>query len=214
MSDLKIVMMAPDAITPYEKNVKNHDKEQVERIAKAITEFGFDQPIVVDSNHVIIKGHGRRLASLKLGLAKVPVLVRSDLTPDQVRAARLADNRVALGDIDTNLFREELASLDYDLEGIFDAKEIDFSTADLGEMNFDAFITNLSAEVDAQEAATEQKIEDIRAKRVPLHKVLGFRDIPGADQIHLTRFMAQVEDATGLKGEEAFVAFAKQVVAA
>ncbi|HBC3632750.1 ParB/Srx family N-terminal domain-containing protein, partial [Acinetobacter baumannii] len=118
-----------DEVKPYELNAKIHDKAQVERIAQSIKEFGWDQPIVVDKEGVIIKGHGRREAALLLGLKVVPVLVRSDLDEHQVRAARLADNRVAIGDIDTDLLQKELQTLNFDLEGIFDKKELNFVVA-------------------------------------------------------------------------------------
>lgn len=210
---MKIKMMGVNDIYPYDKNVKKHDAEQVARIAQSIKDLGWDQPIVVDKKNVIIKGHGRRLAAISLGLKQVPVLVREDLDDDQVRAARLADNRVAISDIDTDLFREELATLNYDLIGMFDEKEIDFSMADLGTMIDTSIVLDLSAAVDAQEEATHAKVEEIKNKRIALHKVLGFKDVAGADQIHLTRFMALVEDQTGLKGDAAFVAFCKQVAA-
>ncbi|WP_416663388.1 phage tail protein [Acinetobacter baumannii] len=84
-------MWIVDDVKPYELNAKIHSEEQVAKIAESIARFGWDQPIVVDKNGVIIKGHGRRLAAIKLGLIEVPVLVRDDLNEEQVKAARLAD---------------------------------------------------------------------------------------------------------------------------
>lgn len=100
-----------DRIKPYDKNSKLHDPDQVEKIANQIRENGFDVPIVVDAEGVIIKGHGRRLASMKLGLKRVPVIVRSDLSPTQVRAARIADNKVAEGGHDQKILKLEIADL-------------------------------------------------------------------------------------------------------
>ena len=91
----KIELRDVGTIKPYEKNAKRHPKEQIEKLAAIIKRHGFDQPIVVDEHGVIIKGHGRLLASKQLGLKKVPVLVRGDLSPAQVREARIADNRVS-----------------------------------------------------------------------------------------------------------------------
>lgn len=88
-------------------------------------------PIVVDGNGVIIKGHGRRLAALQIGLKKVPVIVRDDLSEEAVRAARLADNRVAISGLDNEILRKELSSLEFSLDNIFDKKELTFVTADL-----------------------------------------------------------------------------------
>lgn len=118
-----------DSIIPYINNTKQHSDEQVAKIAGSIAEFGFDQPIVVDGNHVLIKGHGRLLAARKLGLTQVPVLVRTDLTPTQVKAARIADNKVAESEWDQNLLKLELIELkasDFDL-GLtgFDPIEVD-----------------------------------------------------------------------------------------
>lgn len=208
--DIRVVPIGD--VKPYELNSKKHDPEQVKRIAESIKQFGWDQPIVVDKSNVIIKGHGRRLAAIELGLTQIPVLVRSDLSEEQVRAARLADNRVALSDIDTELLRQELATLTYDLVGIFDEKELDYSLADLGEINVDAFIDDVDAAVNAQEAATKEKIKALEERRIPIAQALGVKDIKGADENLASRFMSSIEETTGLKGEEAFLKHMKSVV--
>src|SRR3569833_2483110 len=97
---------------PYELNAKTHDDAQIKKIAKSIKEFGWPQPIVVDSKGVINAGQDRHLTALSLGMDKVPVLVRDDLTVEQARALRLADNRVAISKNNTNNQQKELASLD------------------------------------------------------------------------------------------------------
>lgn len=211
---MKIQLMSPDALVPYELNVKMHKPDQVTKIAQSIKQFGWrGNPIVVDEDNVILAGHGRRLAALELGLKGVPVEVITGMTEDEKRAYRLADNRVAISDIDTDMFREELSTLNYDLGGMFDSKELDFSMVDLGTMVDTAIVFDLTAAVDAQEEATHAKVEELKGKRIALGKVLGFKDVAGADQIHLTRFMALVEEQTGLKGDAAFVQFCKQVAA-
>ena len=86
---------SPDSLTPFFNNTKAHPTAQVDKIAASIAEFGFDQPIVIDQNSVILKGHGRREAAIRLGLEQVPVIVRTDLTELQKKACRIADNRVA-----------------------------------------------------------------------------------------------------------------------
>jgi ParB-like chromosome segregation protein Spo0J len=83
-----------DRVRPYENNPRNNDKA-VDAVAASIKEFGFSQPIVVDTDSVIIVGHTRLKAALKLGLERVPVVVASHLTPEQVRAYRIADNKTA-----------------------------------------------------------------------------------------------------------------------
>jgi hypothetical protein len=204
-----------DKIKPYEQNVKKHTPEQIAKIAASIKEFGFDQPISVDKNGTIIKGHGRRLACIELNLPEVPVWVRDDLSAMQVRASRLADNRVAVGDIDTEMFRAELLSLDYDMDKMklfFDEKELVFTAADLGAMNTDAFIDDVGGAVTEQEAATHAMVDALGQRRVPIIKAFGFKDILGSDEIYVSRFMAQVEAQSGLKGEEALIAFIKGLI--
>ena len=98
------------SIRPYEKNAKAHPKKQVEQIAASIKEFGFNQPIVVDKNGVIIVGHGRYEAAKALKLATVPVL-EVDLTDEQANAYRLADNKLNESEWDMTLVVEELKGL-------------------------------------------------------------------------------------------------------
>ena len=81
-------------IRPYDRNPRDND-DAVDAVAASIRQFGFRQPIVVDDLGVIICGHTRYKAALKLGLRQVPVHVAKDLTPDQVRAYRIADNKTA-----------------------------------------------------------------------------------------------------------------------
>jgi ParB-like chromosome segregation protein Spo0J len=214
MKPIHIELRDIDSIVPYEQNAKIHDKGQVEKIAKSISEFGWDQPIVVDKHGVVIKGHGRRLAAIRLGLTQIPVLVRDDLTDDQVRAARLADNRVALGDVDSELLQQELASLEFDLEGIFDAKELEFMVADLAEMNLDAIVLDLDSAVAEQAEETMKKIDETDSRDVRIDKALGFKTIQGKDERSIARFMAVAEGKTGCEGAEAFVGYINELMAA
>lgn len=204
---MKIQKWCIERVIPYELNAKIHDAEQVKRIAKSIAELGWDQPIVVDKNGVIIKGHGRRLAAISLGMKEVPVLVRDDLTPDQVKAARLADNRVAIGNIDADLLAKDLADLEFDLTGIFDSKELEFITADLGELNPEAFVADLDAEIEKQAEETSSTIAAAADKAVPIQKALGFKTIKGSDERAIAIFMANLEAESGKTGAEAFMEF-------
>lgn len=212
MKELKIELWPIEKVKPYEKNVKIHDKKQVEKIAESIRTFGWDQPIVVDKDGVIIKGHGRTLAAKSLGLEKVPVLVRDDLTEDQVKAARVADNRVAIGDIDTEMLQKELAEIDLDLDGIFDPKELEFLASDMTEMNLDSIEEDIVAEMSRRSEEMKSHIADAEEKSVRVGDVLGFKKIKGSDQRPIVRFIARIEQETGLQGAEAFVAFAKNYI--
>ena len=212
MKELKIELWPIEKVKPYEKNVKIHDKKQVEKIAESIRNFGWDQPIVVDKDGVIIKGPGRTLAAKSLGLEKVPVLVRDDLTEDQVKAARVADNRVAIGDIDTEMLQKELADIDLDLDGIFDPKELEFLGSDMTEMNLDAIEDDIVAEMSRRSEEMKSHIADVEDKGVRIADALGFKKIKGSDQRPIVRFIARIEEETGLQGAEAFVAFAKNYI--
>lgn len=202
-----------DKVTPYSLNAKIHDDKQVERIAKSIKEFGWSQPIVVDRDGVIIAGHGRRLAAMKLGMKKVPVWVRDDLSLEQARAPRLADNRVAIGDIDPGILQKELADLDFDLEGIFDKKELDFLEADLGEYNADAFVEDIEVAVAKQAEESHEKVKAADSADVKVEVALGFKTVKKNQERHVAAFMAQVEEETGLVGADAFVDFCQKVMA-
>ena len=106
-------------IKPYENNPRNNDNA-VEQVANSIKEFGFKQPIIIDSDNVIVCGHTRYKAAKKLGLDKVPCVIADDLTDEQIKAYRLADNKVGeLAEWDIDLLGEEL-------DGIFDIDMSDF----------------------------------------------------------------------------------------
>ena len=106
-------------IKPYEKNPRKNDNA-VDAVASSISQFGFKNPIVIDGNNVIICGHTRYKAAQKLGLDVVPCVVADDLTEEQIKAYRLADNKVSeLAEWDIDLLGEEL-------DGIFDIDMSDF----------------------------------------------------------------------------------------
>lgn len=106
-------------IKPYEKNPRKND-QSVDKVANSIKEFGFKVPIVIDKNNVIVCGHTRYKAAKKLGLSVVPCVVADDLTEEQIKAYRLADNKVGEdSEWDIDLLCDEL-------EGIFDIDMSDF----------------------------------------------------------------------------------------
>jgi len=196
-----------ERVLPYDLNAKTHDAPQVKKIAKSIETFGWTQPIVVDRNGVIIAGHGRRLAAISLNMTKVPVWVRDDLDDNAVRALRLADNRVAISNLDTDILQKEMASLEFDLDGFFDKKELDFMVADLGELNMDAFVTDLDAAIAEQTEETTASITAAADKPVAIAKALGFKTVKGGDERAIAMFMAQIEGESGKVGADAFMEF-------
>lgn len=112
------------AIKPYKRNNKKHNKAQIDKLAMHIQGVGWDVPIVVDEEMVILKGHGRLEAAKQLGLEQVPIIVRDGLTEAQKKAVRIADNKLAeLAEWDTENLKFELDDLE--LAG-FDIEEIGF----------------------------------------------------------------------------------------
>ena len=91
---MEIVELPISEIKPYPKNAKEHPEKQIKKIANSIKEFGFNQPIVIDKDKVIIVGHGRFIAALSLAMEKVPTLT-VELDEERAKAYRLADNRTA-----------------------------------------------------------------------------------------------------------------------
>ena len=127
---MTIVERRLDEIRPYEKNPRRND-DAVEYVANSIQEFGWKQPIVIDRDGVIIAGHTRYKAAQRLGFESVPCLIADDLTEDQVRAYRLADNKVSDFAVwDNKLLLEELELIPDDLFTGFDVSELFNDTLD------------------------------------------------------------------------------------
>lgn len=116
-------------VKPYPKNTKKHPQTQIDKLIKQLAQ-GFDQPIVVDKNFVIIKGHARHTASLQMALKDVPVIVRDDLTDKQVKAIRIADNKIAESEWELDILTEELNDLIDD----FNLIDLGFSQVELDDL--------------------------------------------------------------------------------
>ena len=99
-------------IIPYAANAKKHDRRQISNVAESIKQYGFVQPIVIDRDGVIVIGHCRALAAQKLGMEEVPCVCVDDLTPEQVNALRLVDNKSNESDWDFDLLADKLPGLD------------------------------------------------------------------------------------------------------
>ncbi len=108
---MKIIEMDIDSLIPYENNPR-FNGEAVSVVAESIRLYGFQQPVVVDKNNVIVVGHTRTLAAKKLGLKTVPVVVADDLTDEEIRAYRLVDNKVAeKAEWDEEILKVEIGEL-------------------------------------------------------------------------------------------------------
>ena len=124
---MNIIKMKVEELIPYINNPRNNENA-VDKVASSIAEFGFKNPIFIDKNNVVVNGHTRLLASKKLGLKEVPCIVIDDLTDTQIKAFRIADNKVA-----------EYSKWDYDLLNIEleQLEELDFSMSDFGISTFE-----------------------------------------------------------------------------
>ena len=122
---MNIVEKKLNDIKPYDKNARKND-DAVKYVAESIKQFGFRVPIVIDKDNVIIAGHTRYKAIKELGLETVPCIVADDLTEEQIKAYRLADNKVSeVSEWDFDLLGDELADiLDIDMSDFgFDMPE-------------------------------------------------------------------------------------------
>lgn len=135
---MNIIDLKLKDLKPYENNPRRNDNA-VEYVENSIKQFGFKVPLVIDKDNVIVCGHTRYKAAKKLKIESVPCVIADDLTEEQIKAFRLADNKVG-----------ELAEWDFDLlgdelDGIFDIDMSEFGFADFSETNgFDDFVDEKS----------------------------------------------------------------------
>ena len=134
MKDISIENISIDSIKPYQNNPRNND-DAVDAVAASIKEFGFKVPIVIDANNVIVTGHTRFKAANRLGMKKVPCIRADDLTDEQVKAFRLADNKVSeLATWNAEKLNIELEDIDIDMSEFgFDIPDIETVELDSGE---------------------------------------------------------------------------------
>lgn len=114
----------------YDNNPRNNDGA-VDAVAASIREFGFKVPVIVDGDNVIVAGHTRVKAARKLGMSAVPCIIADDLTPQQIKAFRLADNKVGeLAGWDWSKLEDELAELEMDMSlfGFHTEEEVDIDS--------------------------------------------------------------------------------------
>lgn len=149
---LKIIDKPLDALKPYDKNPRNND-EAVEPVAESIKQFGFKVPIIIDAQGVIIAGHTRYRAAQLLELKTVPCIVANDLTPEQIQAFRVADNKTAeFAEWDMDLLNEELKSITaFDI----DMSAFGFEDIEIYERSLDEFFTAAPIERTQEQDATD-----------------------------------------------------------
>lgn len=149
---MEIIYKKTSELIPYENNPRIND-HAVKAVANSIKEFGFKNPIVIDKNNVIAAGHTRVKASEQLGIEEVPCIMADDLTDEQIKAFRLADNKTAeLADWDFELLNKELAELSetdfdfdmtdfgFDFDDLLSFKDIEFEKSDDEDIDTDVEI--------------------------------------------------------------------------
>lgn len=212
MSEHAIEIVDITWLKEYEANAKKHPDDQVEALAKSIQKFGWTSPIIVWKDGTIIAGHGRRKGALKLGLKKVPVIVRRDLTKAQADALRLADNRVAGTEYDQAAIQIELQRLADELDGSFELsdlgftdKELDFSLSELGDIDDSLFVDDISGAVETQKEENKAKVEAVDDTAAPVGDALGFKRVTIEESRKLKGLMAAIEARSGKTGVQALI---------
>lgn len=162
MEGLKIEYLPIDSIFPYEKNARLNDGEATNKVAASIKEFGFQQPILVDDNFVIITGHTRYKAAKQLGIEVVPVAKAVNLSEEQVKAYRLADNRVA-----------EFSQWDMDL---LNTEIIEIETIDMTDFGFDLKLSDLNVVTDEEDDEVNDDEPNEESHRVSTFKQYNLYD--------------------------------------
>jgi len=174
MQKLKITYEKIDALKPYEKNAKEHPPEQIEQIVNSIKAFGFNDPIAVDDDFIIIEGHGRLLAAQAMDLKEVPIIKLGHMSEDEKRAYILIHNKATMNSgFNLDLLQEELmhinsSDLDLELAGfsIEDLHTLD----DIDDINDDLYDTG--ADMEDEKAITLKVTFDNEEQKVNLKEEL------------------------------------------
>ena len=144
---MNIINKKLNEIKPYDKNPRKND-EAVKYVAQSIKDFGFKVPIIIDKNNIIVCGHTRYKAAKKLKLDTVPCIMADDLTDEQIKAFRLADNKVGeFAEWDFDLLKEEIESL---------------TTIDVSDFGFEIDIPKSADEVVDDNFDVDKSVENIK----------------------------------------------------
>lgn len=108
---MEIIYKSLKDIKPYKNNAKKHSAKQIEMLANSIKQFGFKSVVLIDRNNTVVAGHGRCLAAKKAGLKEIPCVYVDDLSEDEIKAFRLADNKTAESEWDYDLLDAEINDL-------------------------------------------------------------------------------------------------------
>ena len=164
MSQLQINETPISALTPYERNARTHSKKQIQQIACSIEQFGFTNPVLVDTDNHIIAGHGRVEAAKSLGVAAVPTICLDHLTEAEKRAYIIADNRLAeLAGWDKEILAIEfqhLTAMDIDIQVTMDSHGTRLINPI--DVPFPSVTLNINAEVEGPHEGAVKVSETLR----------------------------------------------------
>ena len=167
---MEIVTKSLHELTPYDKNARKNDKA-VPLVAKSIEQFGFKVPIVIDRNNVIVCGHTRYKAAHALGIEEVPCIVADDLTDQQIKAYRLADNKVA----EVSKWDKGILSLEMNEIFDFDMSDFGFEIADP--------VDTVEIELPQKENERERTANAYNLYDFDENRCTGIYDIPTLDKV-------------------------------
>jgi len=171
--DLEIINKQISDLVPYVNNPKQHPEKQIDKIASSIKEFGFKVPMLITEDNEIIAGHGRYEASKKLGLSSVPCIVASDLSEAEVKAFRLADNRVSESSWDEELLGTELETLDEDFS--FDLELTGFDETEISnylDINKEVEEDSLSDVYDPENFSIDSRVQKGEVWELGRHRLM------------------------------------------
>lgn len=192
---LQVVYKGVDEITPYINNPRNNEAA-IDKVAASIKEFGFKVPIVIDKDNVIVTGHTRSLAAIKLGLKDIPCIYADDLTPAQIKAFRIADNKTS-----------EFASWDEELLKV-EIEALQEMGVNLGTTGFDDDEVSSILEGLAEELTEEEKYT--KKVDVPQYEITG--ECPTFEEMYSTdkanELMQEIETADITEEEREFLKMA------
>lgn len=157
-------------LKPYKNNAKKHPKEQIERIAESIRQFGFTQPVLIDKDNIVVAGHGRILGAKKAGLKEIPTVCMDDLTEEQIKAYRLIDNKLNESPWDFPLLDTEIEQIEVFDMSLFgfdaDMNDTDLEKA-MKEVKFKVkskFLVIVTCDDEKQMNKAQKKIKDLGYK--------------------------------------------------
>ena len=212
-------LWSTEELKPYERNAKRHPEEQINGIVESIKNFGWKaNPVEVTKDGTIVNGHGRWMATKQLGLDRIPVVVIEGLSESEVKAYRLAHNRVAEGGNDANILTMELTELmgdGLDMSLYFNDRELQFSLEDMGELDVSALSSDLASQIDAAAGDTQGLIDsedDLEFNGMSVTRTLGFSKTNTTQQRSLKRLLMVAESETGDKGAEALHQYIRETL--